>query len=268
MNFPKKIMFGHKPDWSDSIESQLSDVYEHSFSPFPENTDLSDVDLIIPLTIQDQINLHNYHSPLNGSKLLIPSLSALDIADDKIKFNQFLISNRFGKYVPKLNPTNTFPYVLKRKKGEWGEGTFIINSSKDERKHAQKLDHPDFYTQEFISGRREYTTHIFYKNEIAFHTSYEFIYLKRRYVKGGGNKFLIKRKVRSKFNPIFSDILKKLNYEGVCCFNFKIRKNIPMIFEMNARYGASLIPDVNEIISAKIEILNQLNKTVTSKKAV
>ena len=51
-------------------------------------------------------------------------------------------------------------------------------------------------------------------------------------------------------------ILKKIAYKGLCCFNYKIVDDKPLIFEMNPRFGASLIRDLNNIIEKQLELVS------------
>jgi hypothetical protein len=49
---------------------------------------------------------------------------------------------------------------------------------------------------------------------------------------------------------LFAEILKKLDYKGTCCFNFKIEDGAPRIFEINPRFGGSLWRNINACLNA------------------
>ncbi|MNC96669.1 hypothetical protein D3C83_141030 [compost metagenome] len=42
------------------------------------------------------------------------------------------------------------------------------------------------------------------------------------------------------FLDSFCEILTLLKFEGLCCFNYKIKDSRPLIFEINPRFGGSL----------------------------
>lgn len=49
---------------------------------------------------------------------------------------------------------------------------------------------------------------------------------------------------------LFNRILRALDYEGTCCFNYKFADGIPMILEINPRFGASIVLDIDTYVDA------------------
>lgn len=49
--------------------------------------------------------------------------------------------------------------------------------------------------------------------------------------------------------PLFEEILASIGWDGLCCFNYKVEKASPLIFEINPRFGASLAPIFAEFIA-------------------
>ena len=43
-----------------------------------------------------------------------------------------------------------------------------------------------------------------------------------------------------KFLNDFENILSLMNYQGICCFNYKILDGKPKIFEINPRFGGTM----------------------------
>jgi carbamoylphosphate synthase large subunit len=41
---------------------------------------------------------------------------------------------------------------------------------------------------------------------------------------------------------LFAAMLRSINFDGLCCINYKIVDGRPFIFEINPRFGASLVP--------------------------
>ena len=54
----------------------------------------------------------------------------------------------------------------------------------------------------------------------------------------------------SRHQDLFGDILGKLDYEGAACFNYKLADDAPRIFEINPRFGGSLVMDVTAFVDA------------------
>jgi predicted ATP-grasp superfamily ATP-dependent carboligase len=47
--------------------------------------------------------------------------------------------------------------------------------------------------------------------------------------------------LHQKYVKIFDKILLKINFRGICCIDYKIVNNKPIIFEINPRFGGSAI---------------------------
>ena len=47
---------------------------------------------------------------------------------------------------------------------------------------------------------------------------------------------------RTRFTPEFQSILRFIGFNGLCCVNYKLRNERPVILEINPCFGASLCP--------------------------
>jgi len=59
--------------------------------------------------------------------------------------------------------------------------------------------------------------------------------------------------VKCKHLELFSNILKNIGYQGLCCIDYKMKDNSPMIFEINPRFGGSLSPFFFSFLVAETE---------------
>jgi predicted ATP-grasp superfamily ATP-dependent carboligase len=50
---------------------------------------------------------------------------------------------------------------------------------------------------------------------------------------------------RSRFLGLFARVVAVLDFNGICCVNYKLHRGVPKILEINPRIGASLCPYLN-----------------------
>lgn len=236
-----RILFSDaKPDWSPEIEKGFKNS-KHSIS-FGELTveNSTGFDLLIPLTIQEQESKVLQDLMVNNA-IPLASVESIHLCDDKFLFNEALESSGFGRYIPKMGGSHAFPYMLKKKIDQYGENTHIIKDEQEEAKYSEKLKSPDYFTQEIISGRSEYATHIvFRKGKIESSLNIKYTFAQEISIKG--KDMSITSICSCPYLKTFASILESIGYEGLCCFNYKVRDKIPYIIEINPRFGGSLTP--------------------------
>ena len=104
---------------------------------------------------------------------------------DKERCANYLIENGFEDITPKTNGELRYPYILKKKIGEYGIGISVITDPKSERSHVNQLESEDYFRQEYIEGLDEYTTHIIINDRtIIFARTIKFTYCEKYFVKG------------------------------------------------------------------------------------
>lgn len=235
----KNILFSRKDDWAQYIGKGFPKTCRLDFKAF-DPADFKSYDLLVPLTIQDLKACIDNRSVIGEQGLPIPSAESLAICDDKMSFNRFMTDHGFGACIPNTQRPLNFPYILKKSVDEYGQHTFIIENEMDEQRHAFDLNDPGFYSQELINGRHEYATHIVFKGgRITSNLNIRYTFPEDSYIKGK-QKYICKQVCRSKHLELFAEILGKLGFEGICCFNYKEQDGKPMIFEINPRFGGSL----------------------------
>ena len=245
------VLFSRKNDWEPHIKEVVtlqSRFFVAFFYDFNEVRP-GHFDLIVPITIPAHKYLNDNFHHLNGRKALIPSNRSIDLCDDKERFAQFLMDSGFSDFVPPINAEFSYPYILKKKIGNWGEDITVITDAQCELSNIQDLKSRDFFTQEYIEGHDEYTTHIIFNKDIVFYKTIKFTYSDRFFVKGQNYKHTAKEVVdHGCYKELFEKILNKLGYRGICCFNYKLDNGIVKIFEVNPRYGGSMTYFLNEAL--------------------
>lgn len=235
----KKIFFFDKPLWY--IDLKKAFKYSSHTITYGSLDDkcIDKYDLIIPLTLKNLMD-SNVRNLINTKTIPMPSLDSILLCDNKIEFNNFMINNGFKSYIPELEKPFNFPYILKKNKDEYGENTFIIYNVEDEQNYAEQLNSPDYFSQKIIKGKNEYATHIhFADNKIVSALTVKYIFKSEMVIKGKHDN-LIKTITYCPYLELFTSILKTIEFNGICCFNYKVKDNKPYILEINPRIGGSL----------------------------
>ncbi len=253
----QRILFSDKYGWRDQICNELSRWrYIPCFNSFPV-ADLQAFDILMPQHLTDITYLINRHPELNGNTCFIPPLSALQTCNDKMLFNQFMIASGYGAMIPHVTGTLSFPYILKKRIDEFGARSRIIRDSREEKTFSQFIDSEDYYRQEYIAGYDEFTTHILMVDgHIVFHATLQFTFTTALFVKGVGCKATGGKRVPCPQINTFAAILNDLQFEGLCCFNYKFIHDQVKVFEVNPRYGGSLTRFLPEMINIYSTLLS------------
>ena len=181
-----------------------------------------------------------------GYLTLVPSKKIVDLASYKDTFYNFLIEHGFKEYFPKPldAPDFTTPFILKRLHGEGGFGIFLVWN---EERYKEVLTQPSlknepYILEEYIEGDDEY---IFYvvckKGEILWHASLMGQPPTDSRVQKGSFANASEVEITKEVYSVFKGIFKALNYDGPANFNYKLKNNKPVIFEMNPRIGGTLM---------------------------
>lgn len=251
----KTILFSKKNEW----EAQLRDKIKCHSTFFYEfdQVDLNKFDIIVPLSLHSQKYLNKYNKYSIHNKAIVPSDFCIDLCSNKSKFYKFLIENDFNEFIPKITGFKGYPYILKKNIGEFGIGTIIINDEIDEIENLDKIKSNEYFTQEYIDGYEEFTAHIIcVRNRIIYFNVLKFTFCEKYFIKG---KYFDPVTVtvvnHNKYKNIFENILSKMDYQGICCFNYKAPGGVLKIFEINPRFGGSLTRTIDEGIFYYMECL-------------
>ena len=119
-------------------------------------------------------------------------------------------------------------------------GSEVIYNREVEVKFEKWINNENYFIQEIIPGKKEYTTHIlFMDNRIISDLTIKYVYQNEIHLHGKDDS--IYTKISScPYLLLFASILKGIKFEGICCIDYIVTNGHPFIFEINPRIGASL----------------------------
>src|SRR6185312_11563149 len=236
------ILFSVKPAWEPNIRIGFRPTRHHLLFDAFTDENIEKSDLAVPLTIKDLKYLSGRRQLAARSLIPIPTLKAIELCDDKYLFYQTLKQNGFGKYLPGVDKQLPYPYILKKRVAEDGDNCYIIFNAGDEKAYQSQLSDPEYFCQEIISGCNEYATHVLLKNgkiQSSINIKYSF---KEELPIKGQNTYISRGISGCPYLDIFTNMLNSIGFEGLCCFNYKVKGSQPYVFEINPRFGGSLSP--------------------------
>jgi hypothetical protein len=237
-----KILFSHEPGWEISIRNGFKySQHELTFNEL-SHSEINNYDLVVPLNIRDLQYLNEVRHLIEHNPIPIPSSTSIALCDDKLLLNRTLINNGFEKFIPIMGNMQRYPFILKKRKDEWGRNSNIIFDSEQEHISADTINNPDYFYQELILGPEEYATHILFVNQkIQCSMNIRYTFKIDTPIKGKDSS--IKTEIcNCPCLDLFSSILMSIDYEGLCCINYKTVNGHPFILEVNPRFGGSLAP--------------------------
>jgi hypothetical protein len=234
------VLFSKKVWWDKLIEKgPFAPHYNASFSKF-EISNIQTFDLVVPLTIPDLEFCMANKSLLGNNPLPFPSIESFTICNNKGEFDIFMRKYGFSIYLPDPILKDQFPFILKNVIDEGGENVYVINNANDQDRHKEIMHSPTYLKQGVIKGKKESATHILIKNgKIINALTIIYIFDKPVYIKGK-DQYICRNICKNKHIDLFEEVLIKMNFNGLCCFNYKEENGIPKILEINPRFGGSL----------------------------
>jgi ATP-grasp domain len=239
----KKILFSENAAYAETIQK--------GFRRLPHRIEFGSItadsferyDIVVPLTIPD-LEEARRHSRLRKIALPLPSAESVHLCDDKYRFNQALIKAGFGQYIPKMSQGVALepPYILKKRTGWWGNGCYLIRNDGDEEAQLKRITDAKYFCQELIPGTTEFATHILFAGGSivkALNIKYEF---ESDTPIKGQSAILLQVVHRCPYLDLFARVLRTIEFEGLCCVNYKVAKGQPFLLEINPRFGGSLAP--------------------------
>ena len=238
-----RILFSEKPDWEKTIRIAFRRLpHQIDFGPITADSYQS-YDIVVPLTLAG-LEAAQQHSDPQKRALPLPSAETVRLCDDKLAFNKAMIAAGFSKYIPTITQGLglTPPYILKKRIGIWGKNCFVIRNLDDENAHLGRIHDADYFCQDLVLGGTEYATHILFENGKivkALNIRYEF---DTDAAIKGQNAPAIRVVCRSRYLSLWTQMLRAIKYEGLCCVNYKEANGQPYLLEINPRFGGSLGP--------------------------
>jgi predicted ATP-grasp superfamily ATP-dependent carboligase len=239
----KKILFSGRSEWIDDIKGGFRHLpHQVEFGSITEDS-FQRYDIVVPLSLPALEEARRL-SPLQKNALPLPAAESVHLCDDKYEFNQALIKAGFGRYIPKMaqGPALPPPYILKKRIGSWGKECYIIRNCGDEEAQRDRITDTEYFCQEFIPGTAEFATHIlFVDGRIAKALNIKYEFPIDTPIKGQDADHL-KVIQRCPYLDLFARVLRTIQFEGLCCVNYKVAKSQPFLLEINPRFGGSLAP--------------------------
>lgn len=183
----------------------------------------------------------------------------------KDKFAKFM-NEYFSNCVPPTyfdDKQLIFPTIMKPIDGCAGYG-IIIFKNKGEYENSKIKFNNTYIIQEYVCSAYITTGHFLCDSGnilwTAIYTSKSAEYV----IKRGAITNYTKRNLSENEINVFSDILKKLNYHGLCCIDYCIDNNDKIkIFEINPRIGGSLVNDTTDF-TLLMEFIKKTNYSFSS----
>lgn len=236
-----RILFpSSKGDWNQIIAHGFrKTLHQVEFKELDPDI-FSEYDLIVPFTINDLRHLSTVRELLKDNPIPIPSMESLELCDDKIDFNQRMIDEGFGDYIPQTGQGLSYPYILKKNIDGWGANCFVITNAEEEQNYTELLGHPEYFCQKALIGNSEYATHMVIRNgKLVCSLNIEYTFENTIPVKGK-EEYLYTKFCPCPYLELFTRMLCRIGFEGLCCVNYKMEGDHPYLFEINPRFGGSL----------------------------
>lgn len=208
----------------------------------PPSRDPETISVIVPL-----LEMHAKHIP-KGLPSLVATAQAIDTLADKARFAQFVAGTAFADFSPKAY-RNVYeaktPFLVKRADLFAGMGVSLIRSAEYLR---YAMTNPVFIgkpviLQEFIPGATEYVTHAVCKDgailwERTFACAMDGPYELR---KGAQHQTPALIDTPPGVVDAIEIVTRRLGYDGPLAADFKIAGDRPIFFEINPRFGGTLM---------------------------
>lgn len=214
--------------------------HEVTFGAIPPGG--GDYDLVVPLSAETLMTAATDETLCQRNPLPIPDPAVVDLCEDKAAFNTRLRELGFARHIPADARPGVYPYVLKLRRDSCARNAFRIDGPADEELHRDRVDSPDYVRQECVLGEVEYTAHLLMiGGRLRRHLTLSFRMEADRSIKGR-DQVRLHRRCHSRHLDLFAAMLNAIGFEGLCCVNYKERDGVPVVFEINPRFGFSLGP--------------------------
>ncbi|WP_409562282.1 hypothetical protein [Hyphomicrobium sp. MC8b] len=217
----------------------------------------SEFDFILPFSMEDYAILRD--CPQVRHKCIFPEEHIAKAIDDKIVFNALMMECGYANCIPRVGSPSELelPFIQKRRVDEYGIHTRIITK----RSETDRIHDPDFYFQEYVPGAEEYATHaICVAGRLVYVKTYKYLFNSDTYTKSAQNHPFCVEDLGGYIPSELASIFADLSYTGCACFNFKLKDETPMIFELNPRVGASFARNYEPYLWAYMRAVQDNNR--------
>ena len=242
------------PRLDSRIQAGLTPKYVATYARL-QDIHPEDYDAVVPLQIDHYDALARWPH-LRGRKFFHPSPEAVALCDDKLALARFLIAEGFADHIPPPRRAGPpYPYVWKQRAGYWGLHCHIVRGAADEA----RLDLTDeaWFAQAYVEGEVEHATHVLQTSgQVRYTSTFTYEMAGPGVVKGAEQRPRVTWFRRGSDNlGLFSAMLSRIGYEGVACLDYRMVGGRPVLFEINPRFGASLLADSSAYLDAYVGAL-------------
>lgn len=250
-------------DWDEGIKKLekndiiINDLNDVTYLPTGNS-------LIIPLTFDQMKFLINNKDKITSPILCCDDYNTIELLNNKCRFVKFMLDNKLDHLIPEtymIHHNNTlyepnkiinYPVIYKFGITQGGYGSKVFHTNQELSKRINNSKYRDFIVQKYIEHPNEFSGHMFIKDGKIEHAIYYKVTNHDKYYIQNGKMQNYTRE--NNFQYQFNEIFKLLNYTGIVCIDFKIINNQIKIFEINPRFGGTLIHNTNDLN----EMLNKI----------
>lgn len=246
------VIFGIPPfdDWAICIKNLEKDNFEIKEINLKN---IKDASLVIPLKYDQMKYIIDNKSKIDRPVICSDNYNTIDLLNDKCQFVKFMNDN-FNEFIPKVYMINNlkindicFPCIYKHGICIAGSGSKVYQNITDLEKRINDKNSKGFVIQEYIEDCFEYSGHLFVKNGIIVKSIYYKMNTNKKYYIHCGRMINYVREENFQYGDQLKEIFLKLNYTGFCCVDFKIKDNKIKIFEINPRFGGTIMHNKNDL---------------------
>lgn len=254
---PIRVLFGYKPEWFGAISGHLSRSRFAVDMGRLDQVALSDWDLVIPMTLDDQRLLNGLPVTTRIARC-VPQPSR-DLCNDKLMLNRWLIANGFGAVVPPMYDAPPqdlvyYPLIRKSRRRSWGYGCQIV----DRPTQIDRLDPDTEFLQSMISSGNEWAAHMaFQDGALIFARAVHHWMAQPGLILGNSHKPVKSHHLPDiPHLPLWHDIAQALGItDGTICIDFAVINGRPYLFEINPRVGGSMLAFLPEYLEQQWQVL-------------
>jgi hypothetical protein len=244
------ILFSRREAWEPFIRSDFA-PYPNVKIVFGEMTVVAvqHADVVIPYEYNDLVWLSERPWLTENMRIPIPRRDVVDLCHNKRLFNARLCELGFGTLIPEECESPLPPYIVKPNEGESSDGAFVVTSFNSEMRNAELLDKPGNLKQKMIFGKYEYATHMIVRNgKLLAELTIEYRFESEMPIKGL-HESVWERTTECHDSATLLEVLRRIGFEGICCFNYKVIDGQMLLIELNPRFGGSLAPHFTYMLS-------------------
>jgi len=234
---PSKRILCSSCDW-DETSTRFAPwfKYQISFKDFATVASFDTYDIVIPISSDAYLALPEFLKC--DPRLVSPNESTFHLCNDKRRLFDQLIELGYRDLLP-IFTENEFPCLLKPLKNFNSNGVQLIENEAQLEQLRGRDDFHEHMLQAYIPGEVELASHILIrKGKIRHAWAIEYSFSEEHPI-NIQNCPKLRRIVRDPFLYIWEELLNRIDFDGICCIDYKPFQGRPKLLEINPRIGGS-----------------------------